>query len=264
MAISGTLDISLLEEVLGRGMTKEGGITTYIDMLIYGRSGAGKTYRAATAPGPIYMVSPDPTGHKVVPFEVSGKVVRSLDDLRDVMRYLGVYGWKYNTVIIDGLSWIHDLYVKEMGEYYHREEGAKDPDLMPIQGRMKIQNKYRAFLRAAVDLTQVNPPENRVNVILTTLEERVKEDEAAPFGIRPLFGTQKMQEQFPAFFSAIGYIAPVGGLTEDKQPDQTRRMLFVEHNGILARDRLSIFPLIGEAPNLAEYLPSKTIKGRSR
>ena len=64
---------------------------------------------------------------------------------------------------------------------------------------------------------------------------------------------QKQNRSFPALFSVIAYIAPVGE-DEDGNPTTERRMLFTEYRGILARDRLGIFPLMGEAPNLSEYL----------
>jgi len=52
----------------------------HVNMVIYGRSGAGKTYRAATAPNP-YVVACDPKGHDSIPFEVPGKIVHTLDDV---------------------------------------------------------------------------------------------------------------------------------------------------------------------------------------
>lgn len=237
-------------QTLGRGSEKE---RVCADILIYGRSGAGKTYEAATAPKP-YIMSPDPTGHKSVPYAIPGKITRKIDDIREVINGFYQGGHGYKTLIIDGLSFIHDMYVREIGQYFHDNMGAKDPDLMPIQGRMKILNQYRAFLRAAVDLTQVDPPEDRVHVVFTTLEERLKEADEAPFTIRPLFGSNKMNEQFPAFFSVVTYITPSGTEDDEGNPDTTRYMLFTESKGILARDRLGIFPSKGVAPNLSKYL----------
>lgn len=245
--------MKLVVEKLGRDL--EG--TTHIDMLIYGRSGAGKTYRAATAPRPMYVISSDPTGHKSIPFPVDGRIIRSIQDIREVHQGITAGGHGYKTLVVDGLSFIHDLFVKEIGQYYHEEMGARDPDIMPLQGRLKISNSFRNLIRALVDLTQINPPENRIHVVFTTLSERLKEDDKAPFQIRPLFGTQKMNESYPMFFSVIGYIEPVGGEDEKGELDPSRYMLFAEQNGVLARDRLGIFPLKGIAPNLSQYFERK-------
>ncbi len=227
----------------------------HVNMVIYGRSGAGKTYRAATAPNP-YVVACDPKGHDSIPFEVPGKIVHTLDDV------LGQVEWfesgkhvahQIKTVIFDGLNFVHDMYLKEVGDYMVTTMGAKDPDLMPIGGQMKILRSYKRMLIRMLNLTQLDPEDYRVHVIFTCLDEHNKDSEEAPFQIQPLFGSKSMNRTFPALFSTIGYIVPVG---EDQEGNltQERRMLFTEYRGILARDRLGVFPLMGPAPNLSEYL----------
>lgn len=244
----------LTTQDLGRVTDDTGAVTTCVDMVIYGDSGAGKTYRAATAPGPLYVISPDPTGHKSIPFKVPGKLLSHTDDIRETIMGFREGGHGYRTLIVDGLSFIHDMFLKETGQYFYENMGAKDPDLLPIAGRMKIQNRYRDMVRALINLTQLQNPADRVHVIFTTLAERLKEDDTAPFKIRPLIGTNKMNEQFPAFFSVISYIKQSDDTDDKGMPDETRRMLFTNKGGIMARDRLGIFPPAGDAPNLSEYL----------
>lgn len=244
-------------EMLGRDPDGQ----SHINMLIYGRSGAGKTYRAATAPG-CYILAFDPRGHDSIPYAVPGKVIHTLSDLLERIEWIEAgghlelaekLGREIKTVVVDGLNFLHDMFLTETGEYMVSSMGAKDPDLMPIAGRTKILRSYQRVLQRMINLTQTIPEENRVHVIFTCLEEHLKEDETAPFRIRPLFGTQSMNNVYPAMFSVIGYITPVGE-DENGNLTQDRRMLFTEYRGILARDRLGVFPLMGEAPNLSEYL----------
>ncbi len=238
-------------QILGRGSEDQ---KAKVDMLIYGRSGAGKTYRAATAPNP-FIISPDPTGHKSVPYAIQGRVINRLEEVEEVLDWFE--SGKYvehliETLIVDGISFFYDLYIKEMGQYFVDYHGAKDPDLMPVQARLKISNSFSRMLRRMVNLTQTEFP---VHVIFTTLDERLKEDERADFQIRPRFGSARMNEEYPAFFSVIAYIEPTGDEGEDGQPTETRKMLFTEYRSILARDRLGIFPKAAEeAVDLKDYL----------
>jgi len=157
------------------------------------------------------------------------------------------------TLIVDGLNFVHDMYLTEVGNYMVDSMGAKDPDLMPISGQMKILRSYKRMLLRMVELTTLFPVENRVHVIFTTLEEQLKEDEMAPFTIRPKFGSKSNNEQFPALFSIIGYVVPVGE-DDDGNLTKQRKVLFTEYRGIMARDRLSIFPDVVIDLNLSDYL----------
>lgn len=240
-------------EELGQVMDDEK-LTTHVDMLIYCRSGGGKTYRTSSAPGPIYLATPDLTGHKSYPYKVQGKVVRRLDDLREVLEGFQEGGHGFKTLVIDGLTFLHDMYVREMGQYWVDHMGAKDPDLLPINARQKILARYKDRLRDFIDLTQVENPKDRVHVIFTTLEDERTQDEGALFQTRPLFGTKSMNQEFPALFSTIAYIRPVGKF-ENGKVDPAREMFFAEINGIMARDKLGIFaPHYSNAPELKDYL----------
>jgi len=237
-------------QTLGRNVEHGG----KVDMMLYGRSGAGKTFRAATAPNP-FIIGPDPTGHKSVPYAITGRVINTLAEALEVVDWFETGGHVEHgieTLIVDGVSFFYDLYTKEMGEYFVSHHGAKDPDMMPIAARGKITNAYKRMLRRMVNLTQNEHP---VHVIFTTLEERLKEDEQADFQVRPKFGSQSMNETFPALFSVIAYIAPAGTEDENGRPTEDRKMLFTEYKGILARDRLGIFPkAVDKAVNLSDYL----------
>ena len=243
------------KQSLGKQISDEGNLETCVDMLIYGSSGAGKTYRAATAPGPLYVISSDPTGHKSIPFPVDGIVPTDTSELEECILEFRKGGHGYKTLIVDGLSFLHDMMVKEVGWYMHDSMGAKDPDLMPIQGRLKVQSRYKNMIRALVDLSQLPRKEDQVHVIFTTLDERLKEDDRAPFTIRPLLGTQRLNLVLPAFFSIISYIATSDEVDDKGFPVQDRKMLFSSVNGIMARDRLDIFkPYYPIAPILSNYL----------
>lgn len=245
----------LKRDQLGRTVDDKGIMNTHVDMVLYGASGAGKTFRAATAPQPMYVIGSDATGHKSIPFPVDGRVLHSIEDVGEVILDFLTGGHGYKTLLVDGLSFMHDMFVKETGQYMVDRMGAKDPDLMPIQGRMKILNRFSNMLRQLINLSQVDNIDDRVHVIFTTLEQRLKEDERAPFTIRPLFGTERMNASFPAFFSIISYIEPAGEVDDKGNISENRQMFFSTHNGVLARDRLGLFkPFYPSAPDLSDIL----------
>lgn len=236
---------------LGRGSENR----TNVNMVIHGRSGAGKTYAASTAPAP-WIMAFDPRGHDSVPFEIPGRIMRSLSDVAETMEWFEEGNHLQHgirTLIADGMNFGYDLIVREVGGEITEQGRAPSIDRLPFAGGMEVQNPYKRMLKRLVDLTTIEPQEHRVNVIITTLDEHIKESEEAPFNIRPQFGTKGMNQNFPALFSVISYIVPMG---EDEEGNitQERRMLFAEFRGILARDRLGIFPLMGPAPNLSDYL----------
>jgi hypothetical protein len=244
----------ILGDVLGRA-EEEG---NFVDILYYGRSGAGKTRAASTAPQPMYVLSGDITGHKSIPYQTPGIVVRNSQEAFDKIEQFYQGGHGYKTLLIDAWNGIYDKIVRETGQLFHQTRGSKDPDLLNFDARTKILLRCAELIQKAVELTEHPDPASRMHVIFTMLEERVKEGDEAPFMIRPLFGTKTMNERFPGYFTVIGYIAPKGtkAAADPQEIDQTRFALFTEYQGILARDRLSIFPPRGEAPNLCEYLRS--------
>lgn len=244
----------LSNEMLGKVLDEEGKLATHVDMLIYGKSKSGRTYRASTAPNP-YLITADPTGHKSIPYAIPGRVVSSITQVREDLEEFKKGGHGFDSLILDGLSFMHDLYVKEVGQYFVAQFGAKDEDMISIGARGKILKTYKELLSLAISLTDLPNKEDRVHVICTTDEERVKESEDAPFSIRPHFGTKSMNQEYPKLFSIISYIKPTATLNDDGTIDESRKMLFAEYEGIQAGDRLKMFPsFCDEAPNLSEYL----------
>jgi hypothetical protein len=205
------------------------------------------------------MIAMDPTGHKAAGIAVDGVVPENLAVLGQTLDLLHQGGHGYKTLIIDGLSFLADMFVMETGIYWKEQYNAQDIDLLPIAGRQKILNQFKRMLRKAINLTQHHNPQDRMHVICTTLSERVKEAEDAPFTIRPNIGTQTMNEDMPSFFSVLSYIWPSGKLdSKTGMIDQTRYMQFAEANCVKAGDRLGIFPpAIIAAPSLSEYLTAE-------
>lgn len=242
---------------LGRGAVERDNV----NMVIYGRSGAGKTYEAATAPSP-FIAAADPRGHDSIPTKLPGKLIRCLDDMAKTIEWFesGKHVERgIRTLIVDGGNFLYDMFYNEIGQIIVGQRRAPSVDRLAYGGGMEVLRPYKRMLERLVNLTTIEPVDYRVNVILTYLEDKSEPTDRMPYSLNPLFGTKAMNQTFPALFSVIGYIMPIGETKQDEETgqlvvDQTRRMLFTEYNGILARDRLGIFPPSCNAPNLSEYL----------
>lgn len=247
---------------LGRETSPEGKVKTHVDLLIYGRSKVGKTRLASTAPRP-YVIAADPAGHKAFPYAVPGMIPSAsaegsaIDSILRTMLYFYTHDHPFDTLVLDGLTFLHDTFMREIGADYAARGKSADPDLLGWDQRTKILRQYKDILRRGIGLTQLENPNRRMHFICTTLEESIKDDPEAPFQIRPLFGTKSMNDDYPSLFTSICYIT-LDQNTKEGATTGDRVCLFSQMpGGILAGDRLDMFPHIAKNVNLSDYLYSK-------
>lgn len=248
--------------MLGRETDEEGKVKTHVDLLIYGRSKVGKTRLASTAPNP-FVIAADPSGHKAFPYSVPGMIPTATEDMTAVesivhtLLYFYTHDHPYDTLVLDGLTFLHDLFMREIGLEFKRRGKSADPDLLGWDQRTKILRQYKDILRRGIGLTQLPDPNRRMHFICTTLEESIKDDPEAPFQIRPLFGTRSMNDDYPSLFTTICYLT-IDENTKENEPVSDRISLFTQlPGGILAGDRLDMFPPTVKNCNLSDYLYTK-------
>lgn len=140
--------------------------------LIYGRSGAGKTRLAATAPKPL-TIDVNEEGWDSVrgePLNPMTYEVKYWTDLTDVYWYLQEGDHEFETVILDGLTAMQDLAVKfVLGDETSRD-ASRDPDMMD----RRLWNKVGELMKTQI----INYRNLPMNVIFTATErKRVVGDE---------------------------------------------------------------------------------------
>jgi hypothetical protein len=190
-------------------------------VLLYGQAKAGKSVGAATAPGPIMVLSADrpgayrfartrhPRGH-IREVRVEGK--NSLDL---AYTYLRRNPGDFQTVVVDPVGNVYDVLLKELG-------GGKPQ----IQHHGMVQNTILDFVKALRALP--------IHVVLVAHEEMSGsgDDDVAAVR-RPMTGGQKLPDKVMAEMDIIAHVGRIPA-TEDA-PDRWVGVL-VEDKGRVAGD----------------------------
>jgi hypothetical protein len=167
----------------------------YYKILVYGHSGAGKTWLASSAPNPIVLLTEQ---NGVQSVRMSNPDARfaytsNIQDVRDLLkaaqsRALGTDADPVDTIVIDGLTEIQRLFKDEM----LRERGGEEFSI-PMWG--ELTEKMRRLLRLLRDLPY--------HVVCTALAETEMEGETRH--VFPAFQGRKLYDEVMQYFNAVGY-----------------------------------------------------------
>lgn len=207
----------------------------WINFLVYGEAGAGKTYLAGTA-------EDDPRTSPVLFCDVEGGVttirhrtaldvvpIRTIDQLQnlhnDLYRSIADGKMYYKTVVIDSLTELTDLDMKTiMRQAYNANPDKVDMDVPSPREWGKTRNHMRSIVRAFKDLP--------CHVIFTA-GQGIQSEEGRPPKYHPgLSG--KLRHEIPGFVDIVGYLtSEVNNSTLEK----TRKIQFTGTNRVVAKDR---------------------------
>jgi len=226
----------------------------FLNFMVYGEPGSGKTYLAATAQ--------DSEDTKPILFlDVEGGVttlrkrkdvdvvaVRSMDDVtrvhNDLFRDTSHY---YKTVILDSLSELQKLDMRTVMQA--EKDKSPTPERVdvdaPTQRAWGISGEHvRRVVRAYRDLP--------CHTIMTALvgtefdtDEKGKEDKGHVKLYYPLF-PGKLRGEIPGFFDVVGFLQA----DADRQGNQTRTLQVAKTKRVVAKDRTASLGLIVKEPSI--------------
>ena len=163
---------------------------------LYGDSGAGKTWLAASAPKPVVLLT-EQNGEQSLRLSNPGAsyvVVRNAEGVRDFLRMaqdgtLAQQG--FETLVIDGLTEIQQLIRDEISL-------RKGGDEFSISDWGELTDKMRKLMRLLRSLA------SRYHVVCTMLADEEFAGEVKH--VKPSFQGKKLANEVMQFFSAVGYV----------------------------------------------------------
>lgn len=236
MAATATKQNNELRELLQVKSPDE--VVDWLNFLVYGDAGVGKTYLGGTA-------IDDPVTSPLLVFDIEGGLttlrkrksidvvpIRTMKELEN--RYNDLYKsidsngkLYYKSIMIDSLTELTDLDMKAiMKDAYGRNPDKVDIDVPSPREWGKARNHIRTIVRAFRDLP--------CNVIYTAHVGALQE-EGQPTKFFPGF-SGKLRTEVPGFMDIVGYLYAEneGGLLVRKlQLQGTRRVVAKDRTGVL-------------------------------
>lgn len=219
----------------------------YLNMLVYGEPGVGKTFLCGTA-------QDHPMTSPILFLDVEGGTVtlrkrkdvdviqlRSLEQLSDIHENLRVNNDSYyKTVIIDSLSEMADLDMREVMKKMMRDARdrgkERDPDVPDKREWGIVRTHTRRIVRAFKDLP--------MNTIMTALLLQDKDDLTGATTFYPSL-SGKLKQEIPGFFDVVGYMS-----SQVNREETLRTIQFLKTKKVTAKDRTSSFGAYLDNPTI--------------
>lgn len=224
----------------------------YINMLIYGEPGAGKTWLCGSAQmgeltKPVLFVDVEGGVTTVRHWgDIDVVQVRTLEQLNDVHaaldRDMDDY---YKTVIIDSLTELQKLDMSNIMLQRYLDKPEKiDRDVPDMYAWGKSANRLRLMIRKFRDL--------EMHVICTCLLASEKEDSTAKWFYYPSL-PGKLRAELPGFFDIVGYLRSIEEQGESADEAVITRIIqFAKTEKVVAKDRTASLGDVMRNPTLPE------------
>ncbi len=225
-----------LDELLGATSVSEA--IPYLNWMIYGPPGAGKTYLAGTSKDepdlePVLFLDVDKGTTTLRRFGKGVKVIpiRSMNHLGQVFETLANNPTKYRTVVLDSITELQNMNMKDiMQELTNTPQGAdRDPHVPGKREWGKSSSMMREVVRKFRDLP--------CNTIFIAHSKTVVEEEfggsSSSYIMPNLPG--KLATDVAGFIDIVGYLD-----VETIDGETHRRLQVAKSRKVIAKDRLGV------------------------
>lgn len=220
----------------------------YLNMLIYGEPGAGKTVLAGSADAvpemsPVLVVDAEGGAYSLRAFYPKVDVVRvtSIADLANLLESLKA-GSEYKTVILDSLTEIQKMVMSVIMQQVVAEDSDRDPDIPSIREWGKNSEQVRKIVRRFRDLP--------MNVIFTALLDSDKDPKTNKIKHYPSL-PGKLKREIPGFVDIVGFLySREVQLDGDEEPVEHRLLLTKSTETHICKDRSNNLPPVMADPDM--------------
>jgi hypothetical protein len=176
----------------------------FINMLIYGEPGAGKTVLAGSADAvaemsPVLVADVEGGAFSLRAFYPKVDVVRvtSIMDLANILEALKAGESEYKTVVLDSLTEIQKMVMSVIMQQVVIEDPERDPDIPSIREWGKNSEQIRKIVRRFRDLP--------MNVIFTALLDSDKDPKTNKVKHYPSL-PGKLKREIPGFVDIVAFL----------------------------------------------------------
>jgi hypothetical protein len=232
----------------------------FINMLVYGESGTGKTTLAGSADAcpalrPALVVDFEGGTESLVrPYpdveQVRVTTWKEMQKVYDELRLSKTHG--FSTVILDSLTEIQKFNMYQIMVELIEKRPDLDPDVPSMREWGKNLEQMRKFVRAFRDLP--------MNSIFTALVKQDKNDRTGVTTLLPSL-SGKLAGEVAAFLDIVGYYY-TKTVEENGEVREKRLLLTSKTETIVAKDRTQSLPLVVEDPTMQkifDYINTKPV-----
>jgi len=198
------IEIRRASEALKKG-------NTHAKILVWGNSGVGKSWLAASAPNPLIVLTESngavSVGHSNPDADVI--VIDNIKDLRTIcgMAKSGKLN-KYDTIVFDSLTECQRLF---------KDEILGDRDTLKIQDWGLLATRMLKFIRLVRDLP--------FHIVCTALADKLTDSEGVITMNLPQFEGKKTANEIMQYFSAVGYYFQKSTIVKTSDGDEHKQLV---------------------------------------
>lgn len=242
MTISETITV---ESLGGLEVTTVAERMAFINMIVYGDPGAGKTVLAGSADAvpemrPVLFIDVEGGTFSIRERFPDVHVVRvqSWSDMQKVYDQLYAKKTEYQTVVLDSLTEIQKFSMYTIMDAVYKRDSERDPDVPSMREWGKNIEQIRKLVRAFRDL--------EMHTIFTALAKTDKDAKTGASRTKPSL-SGKLADEVAAFVDIVGF-----QYTKVKDDRLVRYLLTAQHERFVAKDRSDNLPATIEEPTMGK------------